>query len=298
MNAGMHRAFGLAIRSCLSLPAPRIADTVVSDVDIVYGSLPTELADVRERGVRFQVAPQTLLLTVDGVAKYMAAGGRQITIDRAPEAADDQVLVFLAGTSLAALLHQRHDLVLHASAVEVDDAAVAFVGPSGAGKSTVAAALRHRGYRVLCDDICVVRSEGGILCAQPGLSRMLLWPDSLRALDIPKDSLTRVRSTLEKRVVPLQSPPPVSRPLRAIYFLQPSNRDSIAITELAGTPKLDAIRRETYRGRMVIGMGLAKPIFKHSLSLAAQVRASTVSRPRVPFAVNPLIDELEAHFRQ
>ena len=43
-------------------------------------------------------------------------------------------------------------LVLHASAVEIGDSAVAFIGASGMGKSTLAASFATNGFRFLTDD--------------------------------------------------------------------------------------------------------------------------------------------------
>src|SRR5258708_9269606 len=84
---------------------------------------------------------------------------------------------------MGAIFHQRGLLPLHANAIEVGGQAVAFVGPSGAGKSTLAAYFRDRGYRVLCDDVCVVSfgSDGEPL-AWPGIPRIKLSGRALAAL--------------------------------------------------------------------------------------------------------------------
>jgi len=54
-------------------------------------------------------------------------------------------------------LHDRSGLVLHASAVEVDDGAVLFVGRSGAGKSTAATIASRAGATFLADDMIFVQ---------------------------------------------------------------------------------------------------------------------------------------------
>jgi hypothetical protein len=58
----------------------------------------------------------------------------------------DQVLPLAAGGP--------HRLALHASVVDVDGRAVAFLGASRQGKSTLAAALARRGHTLLSDDCC------------------------------------------------------------------------------------------------------------------------------------------------
>ena len=69
---------------------------------------------------------------------------------------DSNVRLFLLGSAMGALLHQRGLLPLHTNAVEVGGRAFAFMGKSGAGKSTLAAWFHDRGFRIVADDVCVV----------------------------------------------------------------------------------------------------------------------------------------------
>ena len=67
-------------------------------------------------------------------------------------------------------------LVLHASAVEVGDRALAIVGPSGAGKSTLAALLCAAGARLVADDaLRVDATDSGAVCF-PGSRGLRLRP--------------------------------------------------------------------------------------------------------------------------
>ena len=53
---------------------------------------------------------------------------------------------------------QRGRTVLHASAVSVNNSAVAIMGASGAGKSTIASWLYQKGHTLLCDDCLALES--------------------------------------------------------------------------------------------------------------------------------------------
>jgi len=60
-----------------------------------------------------------------------------------------------------------HDLglLIHASAVRIDDRAVMFCGPSDAGKSTMALLWASAGATIIADDrVAIRRSEAGLLC--------------------------------------------------------------------------------------------------------------------------------------
>lgn len=65
----------------------------------------------------------------------------------------DTISVLISGTLLSFLLALRGDPVLHGSAVQVGEAAVAFVGSSGMGKSTMATLLCAGGGRLITDDV-------------------------------------------------------------------------------------------------------------------------------------------------
>jgi hypothetical protein len=70
-----------------------------------------------------------------------------------PAADPGLVPVLAAGALVAVHLRLCGALVLHASAVAVDDRGLAFVGSSGMGKSTVASALAAAGHPLVSDDV-------------------------------------------------------------------------------------------------------------------------------------------------
>jgi len=87
------------------------------------------------------------------------------------------VRLFLLGSAIGALMHQRGLLVLHGSTVKVGDECVVFLGSSGVGKSTLATQLRHRGYACLGDDVCAISiGEDGVPYAAPAYPPASLSP--------------------------------------------------------------------------------------------------------------------------
>jgi hypothetical protein len=105
-----------------------------------------------------------------GLADFEIDGsGRRVTYHRDPEARD-LVAILIAGSLVAYLLSSAGRLVLHASAVEVDGAALAFVGFSGQGKTTMATILCAEGYPFVTDDLLPVDAgPEGVTCAPGGI---------------------------------------------------------------------------------------------------------------------------------
>lgn len=293
-----HIAFGLRISSFLPLPELlSIPGADAADVEIVAGPVPVELPDALFRGVRFQTAPDRLLLIVDGVARYLVEHGRRITIDRDPAADDDDLRVFLLGSVFGALMHQREDLVLHGSAIAWDaDSCIVFMGPSGIGKSTLASAFRKKGHALLTDDLCVVRAgDDGKMRAWPGFPQTKLWLDSLKKLDVSPDGLRRIRTKLEKRALPLGDDfAATPRLVKKIFVLRQHNKDDIRLTPVVGPAKFSILKNNTYRFGFLAGIDGKAGHFQQALALGQRAPVSVVVRPSGAFKLDELVTAIEA----
>jgi hypothetical protein len=144
------------------------------------------VVDVREHpgvGIAFDAGSRgRFLITPDA---------RHVTCAR-PSGPERDWQHFLVGQVLPLVAALRGLHVIHASAVSLGDAAVAFAGRSGAGKSTLATHLARAGHPMLAEDVLALRVEEGEPIAEPGVSLAGLprAPDSLplRALYLLDDA--------------------------------------------------------------------------------------------------------------
>ncbi len=164
----------------------------------------------------------------------------------------EDTLVYLQGPILGFALRLRGVTCLHASAVAVEDRAVAVVGSAGMGKSTTAAAFARQGLGVLTDDLLALADQGTSFLVQPGLPRVLLWPESAEALWGDAEALPKIVPTWPKRYLDLTQPgyrfcsEPL--PLGGIYVLgdrgAPGSKP--AIEPMGGTKALLHLVSNTY----------------------------------------------------
>lgn len=63
--------------------------------------------------------------------------------------------------------HANHCLIIHAAVVEKDGYAAILPAPPGSGKSTLCAALVNRGWRLLSDELAMIRVSDGKLIPLP-----------------------------------------------------------------------------------------------------------------------------------
>jgi hypothetical protein len=161
--------------------------------------------------------------------------GRSADCTPAPDVAVTTVHHLYLNQVLPLMLGRQGKLVLHGSAVEIADAAVAFVAASGRGKSTLAASFARNGFRFLTDDGLVLQAcERGyqVLPSHPSIR---LWQDSEEAL-IPSGTETApaLEYTSKSRFLAGEgigfcAQP---RPLRQVYFLGDGSASEIIIGRL------------------------------------------------------------------
>ena len=141
-----------AIRAATAL------EDVADGLRFLYSSFPLLPADQivdAELRVRAKPWPGRVSIEVDGDVLYDWLS-RRVVIPMAEWALN--VCVF----------HRSHRFfMLHAAVVERDGRAALFSGKAGSGKSTLCAALVHRGWRLLSDEVALIRPEDGRILPVP-----------------------------------------------------------------------------------------------------------------------------------
>lgn len=296
-----YHIFGLNILSDIELPASHLTGArqrMTPDVTIEYGDTPEQLANPQSKGVWYQAAPGEFLLKVDSVARYYVVDGHRIVIAPEPGVPKEKILIFLMGSAMGALLHQRNVLVLHAGSVAVKKSSVIFLGPSGIGKSTLAAGFHQRGYPFLADDVCAVTLIKGKPAVIPGFPRLKLWEDALQKLGKDKKQLKSIVWTknLEKYFMPVEHRYEKPVPLKTVFNLEVIDTDRIEITALKGGAKINPLIGNTYRLGFLDGLGGKKEHFRQCAQVAAQTSVYRVARPQKRFQLDDLMDALETRF--
>ncbi|HAK54406.1 MAG: hypothetical protein QF463_06135 [Vicinamibacterales bacterium] len=143
----------------------------------------------------------------DGTEFLLSQRGDAVWARWAPASTVEDTATYLLGPVLGFLLRLRGTVCLHASAVVVDDQAIALVGPPGAGKSTTAAALARRGVAVLSDDVValVERDPGWVV--EAGYPCVRMRPEAVRTMFDSLDALPLMTPTWDRRYIDLTERP-------------------------------------------------------------------------------------------
>lgn len=291
-----YQVFGLVLRSQIVLPELHEAPAGPADVSIVRGEVP-------QRGDRtgLTLFGDAALLTIPEVGRYWIDSGRQIVVEPESGASDRNVRLFLLGSALGGILHQRRLLPLHANAVEVEGQAIAFMGHPGAGKSTMAAWFFDRGHRVLADDVCVVTfGPDGRPLAHPGIPRLRLWREAIEASGRIAENYELSFDDMDKFNVPtLDAGSAEPLPLHHVYLLGKSGSDepSPSIRALKGIASVDALVANTYRGAYLPMMEATGQHLQQCLRLVGAVPVFTADRRWGFDSFETQAGAIEAHAR-
>ena len=243
-----YKAFGLLIESVLELPElVEVSEEVTEvDVEVVYAELPDFKGQSELNDGWFWLDSKGLFFEVDEVAKFKVSKGCKIEIKRHKDVDDDNVRLFLLGSAMAGVFHQRGLLPVHASVLKYNNRTLLIAGDSGAGKSTAAFALYQLGASLVADDVAVLQEKESRLEVASGYPQMKLWESSLNLFNIDSSKLKQVRPGEDKfRFIPERFEDSAQN-VDELIFLERTEGE-LDVMQLKGMDLLKMISKHVFR---------------------------------------------------
>jgi hypothetical protein len=294
MTPQLYDVFGGTLRSELQLGELPLSQGNAADwtLRVVEGAAPpppegellgtdTVYGETMVRGFR---RPDGLGLVFDDTGRFdVSADGTLITWHRPSDVVIESAQADITSRVLALALHAGGVFTLHASAVSIHGAGVAFLAPKLHGKSTLCSALVLAGARALSDDTVPVR-PGAQPRLSPGLPRLRLWSDTASRLfgfDQDESGVLRKRlmdqlddAQIETRTVPF----------RAAYVLNP-------VTELPDGAAATRDRLDTVAATISLVMhAKLGPLLTGAESPVMLTRAADIARTVPVYALHVVRD--------
>jgi hypothetical protein len=296
--------FGLHILSEIEFPEFFPADFESPELTITMGTVPETLTgeDVVNK-VRVSMSPTEYLQKILNVASYYVANGNEIRIEPQPDADIKSIRLFLLSNGMAAVLHQRNVIPLHASAVFHEDGIVLFCGHSGVGKSTIVTALQAKGHKVFSDDVCVLRPSDdnpNLIVAVPSYPMMKLWVDSFTKTGIAMaKEEDRIRPQLAKYARFYHDGYEIApRPIKRVFMLDSVSLEQNAeIKKMASIESFNALQRNTYRHVQMNAMKKRDHHFSIVRKLTAAIPVYRISRPQHLNTVNQVVELIASNLQ-
>ena len=284
--------YGLTLKSAVPLPCqtaePSLASPDITLVECGPGEI--EQACRQERISFREEGFWQSSIFADGSAHVawkehfefvVSAGAEQILWRKLQNVPNEVFFTYFLGQVFSYCLLARGVEPLHATAMLVNDQAIAFLGDSGAGKSTLAATFLQKGYTLLTDDVLALAFKGEGVWVRPGIARVKLNPDSADAVFSGRRSIP-MNSFTNKMIFALQDSQHGNRevPLRALYVLphKPS-QSRIMVRRLSGRASFLPIVQNTFNDT-VLHPDRLKQQFAFAARLASLIPIKRLSYPR------------------
>lgn len=234
-----------------------------------------------EKGVKFQAtSPDRIVFLIGKVGRILIENGRRVVFDAFPGADEDRIRIEFIGTTQSMLWYQRGYLPLHASALLVDDRAIALGARTHSGKSVLAAALTKRGYPLVADDMMVIDSSGRPPMVLPGYQKLRLWKDACEQLDLMGNAIANAYIVPGKFVLATTAAPadtPV--PLTDMFILSGERQDSFSADRLGPVQGLQYLLAATHWLDAARALGRQQQVFSAINAIVANVRLWRATAP-------------------
>ncbi len=241
-----YRAFGMVIESEFPIAQVPVSDGEETPDVVIRAS---DLSGYAIPEDRFVVSADSVLFQIETIGVFRVTNGNLVEVDVKKELTDDHLAVYLMGSCMGAILHQRGMVPIHGSCVTNGHRSVIITGDSGAGKSTLASEFLHQGWKLLTDDVSVLKNLDGVPEVQSSYPSQKLWQDTLSQYSEEKTNIHTLyaRGDSSKFGVSVEN---VffdgSAPLSLIIRLLPAEFET-TLEPFDGFAKVDQLMRNTYR---------------------------------------------------
>ena len=146
---------------CSQIELPQLLTTKERDRDIELLVMPLERKTRKLTDCFVDKVTRERMYFCNQVGVFEITGGNRIAVCPNPDVTIDKLSPFILGYGMAMLFWQRRMHAIHCSAVELDGKALLIAGHSGSGKSTLTSRLIEDGFRLMVDDVAIIKSNPG-----------------------------------------------------------------------------------------------------------------------------------------
>ena len=290
-----YKAFGCLIDS--EIPIAQLPNVHCAEADITI-----QRADLSSLALEFDMVrlfPGEIQFCYEKIGAFRITGGSLIEVDPDPACGEAHLGVFLMGSCMGAILHQRGFLPLHGSCVTDGHRSILITGDSGAGKSTLAAEFLKRGWSLLTDDVSAVYDVETVPMVRSSYPSQKLWQDALEHYDRPETSVHSLyfNENREKFGVDVSSFFfDGCAPLSLVVRLIPADA-SCSVSAIEGIAKADQLLRNTYRSYM-IAPGNRQRHFQRCVTLSTKLPMALAVRENGKQCAAELYDMITAFMEE
>jgi hypothetical protein len=229
-----------------------------------------------------------------GTGGCLIENGSTVTVELDPGVAQKQFEHLITGPISAILLHQKDRVVLHGSAINIQDKAIVFLGDKGYGKSTLAAHFQKRGHHLISDDLVPISFNDKFCETVPGHPKIRLYPDSSQSIGLNPNDLPRVDERFNKRYIKFPGKFSI-KPVRIGCIFVLNLADEIQISNLNSTASFIEIVRNTFLNRFLEVTENSVEHFQKTQKIIQSVPVFRLGRPHDFSCMEKVTEKIKQH---
>jgi hypothetical protein len=197
---------------------------------------------------------------------------------------------------MAAVLHQRNKVALHAGAIQTEKGLVVICGESGAGKSTTISALQQEGYKIFVNDVLVLEDAGVKVVGVAAYPTLKLWDDTIEKLALvvmPEEQ--KLRESVNKYRVSFQEDFTTKTiPVYKIFYLHKEEATtSIEIIKKEGLAAFKILYSQIYGTSLLHNKHHQAILFERLNQLINQTDLIEIVRPTNGNSIEKIVHIIE-----
>ncbi len=270
---------------CSDLQFPQLVRMKARDDDdadiIIRAGIMGEDIKSRERECKYYIDDKRSWL-VNSTTWLLVEDGRRVIYEPRANADLNYLRTYILGYAISMLYMQRGELAIHCGAVSRGGEAILIAGESGSGKSTVTDSLLEAGWKLMADDIAVVRiNEAGQAMAAPGFPYRKLCRDVVVEKGYRPEDLIYINEDKDKFLVPYKGEFSLEeKPVKAMFLLAGDTAaDKLSTEELKGINKFYACVDNLFLKRLLKEKRYEAGLGKKCLEIAAKIPIYLIRRP-------------------
>lgn len=264
-------AFGLVLDSEFPIPqVPIIEKSGNADVAVRR----VDMRDLRKEEPYMDVTERQILLHIPDIAVFRMTDGNLIEVSPYETTTDTRLAVYIMGSCMGAILHERGYMMIHGSCVTNGKQSIIISGNSGAGKSTLAAEFLSHGWKLVTDDVSAIKMNGSVPVVVPSYPSQKLWQDSLSNYERKEEEVHSLYTNGEREkygVHVLEQFCDHEVPLTMYVRLIPDSDEPTAVYPIENFARVDQLMRNTYRQRMIADRNRSRH-FQNCVNLSMKIQ--------------------------
>lgn len=278
-----YHLYGCLLESDLEFPQLVKAQkgSVPADITFTAGTMPEEILQKEEQQIYYEFGNEFSWLC-NKTCRLCVENGKKITYYLKPEGKVNYLQSYLLGFGMSMLFLQRGEMAIHCSALHNGRKAILIAGESGSGKSTLANYYLEHGWKLMADDMAVVKydKEKGAM-VYPAFPFQKLCRNVVKEQGYSMDEVIYINEFKDKFLVPYRGEFDITaKPLKTFFMLGVYSGEEVQVQEIQSIGKLQICLNNLFLRHLLGKQKYLPQIGQNCLELIANVEVYLIARPK------------------